>query len=159
MEGWHPRYLGGMTVLTSIPGMNGVLAKPFTKEGMSKSVRSHLSHLMKTPPADNDLSGAGFYMSGGYLNTSAALKFDTPTPPSGNTGAGWSPAQLPQASPLSASLDHGYSLVNGSSQFGMSSGHRPTYSATMQSNDSSSGRLSDIDSPPEKRQRLNPASY
>lgn len=139
--------------------MNGVLAKPFTKEGMYKSVRSHLSHLMKNPPTDTDLSGAGFYMGGAYLNTSTALKFDTPTPPSGTAGSGWSPAQLPQASPLSASLDQGYGMLNGGNQFGMATGHRPTYSGTMQSGDSSSGRLSDIDSPPEKRQRLNPSGY
>lgn len=139
-------------------GMNGVLAKPFTKEGMSKSVRSHLSHLMKSPPAETDL-GTGFYMGGGYLNSATALKFDTPTPPSGNAGSGWSPAPLPQASPLSATLDQGYGMINGGTQFGMTTGHRPTYSATMQSGDSSSGRLSDVDSPPEKRQRLNPGGY
>lgn len=138
--------------------MNGVLAKPFTKEGMWKSVRTHLSHLMKNPPADADVSGAGYYMGGAYLNTSAgALKFDTPTPPSGNNGSGWSPAPLPQASPLSATLDQGYGLLNGNNQYGIATGHRPTYSGTMQSADSSSGRLSDIDSPPEKRQRLNPS--
>jgi osomolarity two-component system response regulator SKN7 len=137
--------------------MNGVLAKPFTKEGMSKCVRNHLSHLMKAPPADTDLSGAGYYMGGAYLNTSTSLKFETPTPPPpGTTGSGWSPAQLPQSSTLGASLDSGFGFSNGGNQYAMATG-RTNYSGTMQSADSSSGRLSDIDSPPEKRQRLNPS--
>jgi osomolarity two-component system, response regulator SKN7 len=144
----------GEFVLTIILGMNGVLAKPFTKEGMWKSVKNNLSHLMKNPPSDSELGhGTGYFMGGGYMNTSA-LKFDTPTPPSGTAPPSWSPSgALPQASPLSAGLEQGYGFVNGANQYSLATGHRPTYSNTMQSADSSSGRLSEVDSPPGKRQR------
>jgi len=130
-------------------GMNGVLAKPFTKEGMWKSVRSHLGHLMKNPPAQ-DPSGSGYMLSGApYLGT-PTLKFDTPTPPSGTAASTWSPAQMHQTSPV----DQGYGMMNGSNQYNIASGSR--YSA-MQSGDATSSRLSDHDSPPEKRQRMNAA--
>lgn len=98
-------------------------------------------------------SGSGYYMGGPYLN--AALKYEGQTPP-GNT---WSPGQVPQASPMGGGLDQGYQFLNGGNQYGMAAGHRQTYSAAMQSADSSSGRLSDVDSPPEKRQRLNQGGY
>jgi osomolarity two-component system response regulator SKN7 len=131
-------------------GMNGVLAKPFTRDGMWKSVRSNLGYLMKNPPAEADLSsGAGYYMGGGpYLNT-PALKFEAQTPP-GNSASTWSPGNMGQSA-MGVGLDSGYGFVNGNNQYSM----RPNYTATMQSADSSSGRLSDVDSPPEKRQRLN----
>lgn len=130
-------------------GMNGVLAKPFTKEGMSKCIRTQLAHLLKNPPANDQGTNTSGYFP--YLNTSGNLatattpiKFDTPTPPSGIQGATWSPAQMPQPSPIEQS----YNMMNGATQFGLSTGNR-----YMASGDS--GRVSDLDSPPEKRQRLN----
>lgn len=141
--------------------MNGVLAKPFTKDGMYKSVRQHLGHLMKNPPhppPDPEAPGSAYYVGAGpYINSSATLKFETPTPPSGNAGPGWSPAQLPQPSPIAGGIDQ-YGHMNGTNPYSMPTSHRPTYSTAMHSADSSSGRVSDVDSPPEKRQRLNPTS-
>ncbi|CAG9991386.1 unnamed protein product [Clonostachys byssicola] len=141
-------------------GMNGVLAKPFTKEGMWKSVRTHLSHLMKNPPQESEIgSGAGYFMgSGPYLNTSTSIKFESPTPPSGTAGSNWSPGQIQQPS-MGSGLEQNFGLLNGSGQYAMATGHRPQgFSANLHSADSSSGRLSDVESPPEKRQRLNPQS-
>lgn len=122
---------------------------------MWKSVRSHLGHLMKNPPPDSEIgSGAGYYMAGPYLNASVSLKFDAQTPPPG--GSTWSPSQMGQA-PMAGSMDQGYGFLNGGNQYSMATGHRPVYATAMPSADSSSGRVSDVDSPPEKRQRLNQA--
>ncbi|PFH62994.1 hypothetical protein XA68_10406 [Ophiocordyceps unilateralis] len=136
-------------------GMNGVLAKPFTKEGMLKSVKMHMSHLLKNPPApgsgDGDSSG-GYVMSNvPYLNSSS-IKFETSTPPppqqqQGAPGPNWSPGHMGQNS-----VDHCYGLMNGGgSQYGMGRSH---YAAAI---DAAPGGVSDHDSPPEKRQRLSAA--
>lgn len=140
--------------------MNGVLAKPFTKEGMWKSVRTNLSHLMKNPPTESEMnSGAGYFVGTPYLNTSTSIKFESPTPPSNSAGNTWSPGQLQQPS-LGTGMDQSYGLLNGSGQYSMATAQRQTYPTTMHSAESSSGRLSDVESPPEKRQRLNPqANY
>lgn len=133
-------------------GMNGVLAKPFTKDGMYKSVRSHLGHLMKNPPLESDLtSGGGYFMGNSYLNPTPTLKYEAQTPPANNST--WSPGLGP--GPMGGGME-GYGFLNGGNQYTMATGHRPNYSQTMQSANSSSGHLSDVDSPPEKRQRLNP---
>ena len=129
--------------------MNGVLAKPFTKEGMWKSVKTHASHLLKNPPQNDSHS---YILGGGaYLNTQMAagntsIKFDTPTPPSGTGASTWSPAGLQQPSPING-VDQSFSgMMNNANQYAMG-GNRYT--------------TSDHDSPPEKRQRLsaNPGNY
>lgn len=139
--------------------MNGVLAKPFARDGLWKSVRSHLGHLMRTPPAENDTgSAAGYFPLGmSYVNTSGAVKFESQTPAAGPGGANWPPGQMGQNS-MGGGLDQGYGFINGSTQYGMGAAPRSMYSPNMPSADSSSGRLSDVDSPPEKRQRTNPQS-
>ncbi|KAM0456838.1 hypothetical protein ACHAPV_007129 [Trichoderma viride] len=128
-------------------GMNGVLAKPFTKEGMLKSVKTHLQHLLKNPPSQSDNGhGSAFMMNVPYLNTSGnPIKFESPTPPAGAGGSNWSSGHMSQNG-----VDSGFGMMDGSNQYNMTQG-RNAYS-TM---DASSGRLSDHDSPPEKRQRLN----
>ena len=130
-----------------------MLAKPFTKEGMWKSVKVHASHLLKNPPQPEN---HGYFLGGGaYLNTQGiggggnSIKFDTPTPPSGTGGSTWSPAGLQQPSPIINTVDQGFGMMNGGAQYGIA-GNR--YSG-IQGGDSS--RISDHDSPPEKRQRLN----
>lgn len=139
-----------------LAGMNGVLAKPFTREGMLKSVKSHLSHLLKNPTASDHATG---FLIGNipYINTTGPphpLKFDSPTPPSGTGGSTWSPGQMPPTSALSNSTESGFGMMNGGGQFNMppTTSSRANYSTTM---DGASSRLSDHDSPPEKRQRLN----
>ncbi|KAK5995727.1 Transcription factor SKN7 [Cladobotryum mycophilum] len=127
-------------------GMNGVLAKPFTKEGMLKSVKTHLQHLLKTPPQADSGHGSTGFMIGNvpYLNpTGNPIKFESPTPPSGAGGSGWSSNHIAQNG-----VDQGFSLMNGSNQYTMAQGpNRNTYST------------SDHDSPPEKRQRLNTSQH
>ncbi|PHH60349.1 hypothetical protein CDD81_1834 [Ophiocordyceps australis] len=124
-------------------GMNGVLAKPFTKEGMLKSVKTQLSHLLKSPPLAHDGDGSR-YMVGNVPFMNNSIKLETPTPPPGSAGSGWSPGHMGHNS-----VDQCYGLLNGGAQYGMGRQH---YGTTM---DTASGRLSDHDSPPEKRQRLN----
>ncbi|CAM1503793.1 Fc.00g013840.m01.CDS01 [Cosmosporella sp. VM-42] len=142
-------------------GMNGVLAKPFTKGGMQKIVENHLSYLMKNYDPTIQTEGSGYVVGGsGYMNPPGSLttsgttfKFEsTPTPPA--TGSTWSPGQMPQASPMNGGMDQGYGLVNGS-QYSMTptSATRPNFPTGMsQVPQSSSGRM-DGQSPPEKRQR------
>src|SRR3569833_1426922 len=45
-------------------GMNDVLAKPFTKDGMVRILRKHLPHLLKNPPPTGS-SGEDMMMSAG----------------------------------------------------------------------------------------------
>jgi osomolarity two-component system response regulator SKN7 len=129
--------------------MNGVLAKPFTREGMLKSVKSHLAHLLRNPPP---LDGTSNMMLSGVPYLSApghGMKFDTPTPP-----GQWSPSNMPQASPVTSGTEQGFGMLNGGGQYNMAPAQRPNYTTTL---DSSSGRVSDHESPPDsKRQRLNP---
>jgi osomolarity two-component system response regulator SKN7 len=143
-------------------GMNGVLAKPFTKSGMQKIVENHLGYLLKNyDPTTQTESGSGYVVGGGgYINppgslgtgTPANLKFETtPTPPA--TGAAWSPGQMPQASPMNG-MDQNFGLVNGANQYAMapSSATRATFPGGISQPQLSSGRI-DGQSPPEKRQR------
>jgi osomolarity two-component system response regulator SKN7 len=144
-------------MLTANLGMNGVLAKPFTREGMLKSVKTHLSHLLKNPPPPTDQHNGFLIGNVPFIHTGGAphpLKFDSPTPPSGTAGSTWSPGQMPPNSALSNSTESGYAMMNGGGQFSMppTTSSRANYSTTM---DGPSARVSDHDSPPEKRQRLN----
>ncbi|KAG9250576.1 stress response regulator [Emericellopsis atlantica] len=137
-------------------GMNGVLAKPFTRDGMWKCVRSNLGHLMKNPPLDADIgSGGGYYMGTPFLNTPTAIKYEAQTPPA-HSGPGWSPGHMGQPS-IGSSLDVGYGFVNGGAPYTMATGQRGPFQQQLHSAESSTGRLSDVESPPEKRQRLNHA--
>ncbi|KFH40922.1 Transcription factor-like protein [Hapsidospora chrysogenum ATCC 11550] len=138
-------------------GMNGVLAKPFTRDGMWKSVRTHLGPLMKNPPPEADIgSGAGYQMSSGpYLNTAASIKLEAASPNA--AGATWSANQMGQNS--MGGMDQGYGFLNGSNPYSMASGHRSVYATAMQTGEPTPGRVSEVDSPPEKRQRLNQSAY
>lgn len=143
-------------------GMNGVLAKPFTKSGMLKIVENHLSYLLKNyDPATQQESGSGYVVGGaGYMNPPGSLtsgtpfKFETtPTPPA--TGSTWSPGQMPQASPMNSSMDQGYAMVNGAGPYGMtpSSATRATFPGGISQAQPNSQARIDGQSPPEKRQR------
>lgn len=121
-------------------GMNGVLAKPFTKEGMLKSVKTHMSHLLKNPPTQQE-SESGGYVIGNVPFMNNTIKFETSTPPPGVSATSWSPGHMGQGS-----VDHCYGIMNGgATQYAIG---RPHYGPTMDS------RMSDHDSPPEKRQRI-----
>ncbi|EFY89289.1 response regulator-like protein [Metarhizium acridum CQMa 102] len=108
-------------------------AKPFTKEGMLKSVRTHLAHLLKDPPEQSE---AGFMMSNVSYVAAAppSLKFESSTPPGGNS-SGWSPSHMGPSN-----VDQWNGMINGGNQYSIGRSNFPT---------------TDHDSPPEKRQRLN----
>lgn len=149
-------------------GMNGVLAKPFTREGMEKSVRAHASHLLKNPPQNENHGwnlGGGAYLNTQGLNTgNNSLKFETPTPPSG-TGAGstWSPAGMQQPSPIGSGVDSGFGAMAGGQQ--QQQQPPPPQQFSMAGNRYTSihtdgVRSNDFEDPPEKRQRLSgPTGY
>ncbi len=118
--------------------MNGVLAKPFTKEGMLKSVKTHMAHLLKNPPAP----GSPDFILGGipFLNPGApmagapnSIKLEPPGA-SAHGGPAWS-----------NDVDHGFGIVNGGGPYGMAPAGRSAFGTPL-----------DNESPPEKRQRLNP---
>ncbi|KAG5918590.1 hypothetical protein E4U42_006797 [Claviceps africana] len=119
-------------------GMNGVLAKPFTKEGMLKSIKTNLAHLLKNPPEHAEESSFVVshvsYMGG----PAASLKFESTSP--GTNNSGWSPGHMTHGS-----VEKWNGIMNGSSQYGMARSNFP----------------SENNSPPEKRQRLNatPSNY
>ncbi|ODA75998.1 hypothetical protein RJ55_08280 [Drechmeria coniospora] len=127
-------------------GMNGVLAKPFTKEGMLKAIKTHMAHLLKAQPAaQHDGDGAGYMMGSVPFMSGNPIKFEASTTPPAASGSAWSPGHLAQ----SGTDQWGGGFMNGTNQYAMG---RHGYAAAM---DSTSGRLSDNDSPPEKRQRVN----
>lgn len=115
--------------------MNGVLAKPFTKEGMLKSIKTNLAHLLKNPPEHSDESG--FVVSHvPYMSAPASLKFESTSP--GGNNSGWSPGPLGQGN-VQGNVDQWNGMINGGpNHYGMGRSNFP----------------SDHDSPPEKRQRL-----
>lgn len=124
--------------------MNGVLAKPFTKEGMLKSVKTHLSHLLKNPPPQPEqgfMIGNMSFINPTMSSGGTPIKMEGSTTPSGN-GSTWSPGQMAQGD-----MDGNFAMVNGQQQFGMPPGGRQF---------NSSGAVQ-TDSPPGKRQRMNPA--
>ncbi|KAF4121505.1 osomolarity two-component system, response regulator SKN7 [Geosmithia morbida] len=132
-------------------GMNGVLAKPFTRDGLSKSIRAHLGHLMKNPPNDGEMgSSAGYYPLDGqqqqqFLHQNPA-KYEAQTPPA-------------NAQNWSTGLDQGYFGMNGGGQYNnIGSNPHSMYSTNMSSADTNS-RLSDGESPPVKRQRTTAQGY
>ncbi|TQV98235.1 Signal transduction response regulator, SKN7-like protein [Cordyceps javanica] len=125
-------------------GMNGVLAKPFTKEGMLKSVKTHLAHLLKNPPPA-DGAGAFILPAIGFMEGGTAVKLEPQTTSSGNN---WGNNGMSQGD-----VDHRYGLVNGATGYQMAGTSRSAYAAGL---DGSTGRMApDHESPPEKRQRLN----
>ena len=134
-------FLGNLLLTLVTLGMNGVLAKPFTKEGMLKSVKTHMVHLLKNPPEDTDPSAASAFVMGGmpFLNPGSslapgqAIKLEGPGTPSAG-GSTWSP------NTMTHEVDS-YGMVNGGNQYGM--GSRPQYASAV----------GDNDSPPGKRQR------
>nr|POF14923.1 transcription factor skn7 [Quercus suber] len=87
-------------------GMNDVLPKPFTKEGLLNMLEKHLSHLKKHPhPLDTESMGAPPMVSG----VRRTLKEDESpiTSPAGMSG--WnSPANMPSISPASTQTDDPY---------------------------------------------------
>lgn len=122
--------------------MNGVLAKPFTKEGMLKSVKTHLAHLLKNPPPA-DGAGAFIMPAIGFMDGSTPVKLEEQT---AGAASNWPTNGMSQGD--------GYGMVNGAAGYPMAGAGRPAYGAAM---DGSSARMGpDHESPPEKRQRLNP---
>ncbi|KAJ4164187.1 hypothetical protein LMH87_005871 [Akanthomyces muscarius] len=126
-------------------GMNGVLAKPFTKEGMLKSVKTHLAHLLKNPPPA-DGAGAFIMPAIAFMDGATPVKLE---PQTAGSASNWPPNNGMSQS----DVDHGYGMVNGAAGYPMAGGGRQPYGPGM---DGSSARMApDHESPPEKRQRLN----
>jgi osomolarity two-component system response regulator SKN7 len=128
-------------------GMNGVLAKPFTKDGMLRVLKQHLPHLLKEAEAIPTLQHAPlatFIPSQHVTSMSAALasgpiKFES-TPPAhspSTTSTSWhSPSGYAHPSPATANMDTGYSVnlnSNGQPVASQSSGtlQRPGFSPDM----------------------------
>jgi osomolarity two-component system, response regulator SKN7 len=113
--------------------MNGVLAKPFTKDGMHRTVKQHLKHLqrhtlsspddmsMTVSPVKVDLPPMGMnaammgmpgsIMTGGSVKFENSVKFESTPSQSPATTSSWhSPGQMQQGSPAGG-IDHGYSMA------------------------------------------------
>ncbi|EFW99706.1 stress response transcription factor [Grosmannia clavigera kw1407] len=131
-------------------GMNDVLAKPFTKEGMVRILKKHLPYLLKIPPQPSSgedmaqLSSSG--PPPGYINpgnmgpmnamqaqqslsaisASGGVKFETTPIQSPATSASWhspSTAQIQHTSPnMDASAGYMPTSVNGGGSGGPSTG-------------------------------------
>jgi osomolarity two-component system response regulator SKN7 len=93
--------------------MNDVLPKPFTKEGMLRSLEKHLSQFKRTAqfPTSGQLSHPSGFVTASpntplglnmsQLSTAQAIKDETPPGKSPVTAASWhSPNQIPGPSPI-----------------------------------------------------------
>lgn len=163
--------------------MNDVLAKPFTKDGMVRILKKHLSYLLKNPPGPGEDLGpnGGMQAPAGYASASMTMgpggqagmataggqmKFET-TPiqsPAATTASWHSPGggQIAQASPnLEATSYMNAVNVNGSSQMPITPGgtHRPQFQGGMVPHVGTPPIRSmpegmGMEGPPEKRQRM-----
>lgn len=115
-------------------GMNGVLAKPFTKEGMLKSIKTNLAHLLKTPPEHGGESSYVINHAPYIGGPATSLKFESTSPGANNPG--WSPGPMGHGN-----VDQCNDMMNGANQYGMGG---PNFT-------------SEHETPPDKRQRLMPA--
>ena len=162
--------------------MNDVLAKPFTRDGMVRILKKHLSYMLKDPqsvglPTDDNGQTAGGPGPGppqGYaqagmtiatMGPAGQVKFEQTPIQSPTTTTSWhSPGQMQQTSP---NLDAGgyMSAQMGGGAAGMvltpGGTQRPQYAGQMagQAGTPTLGRIPDgmgglSDDRPEKRQRL-----
>jgi osomolarity two-component system response regulator SKN7 len=167
--------IGGPTPAANAKlGMNDVLAKPFTKDGMLRMLKKHLPHLLNhASPQSSDMGTPYTPIAGGappmnpmgapssIATTSLSGKFDgTPIQsPATTTGtASWhSPGPAPpnHTSPGASPLETGsYVGVNNSGQLVMAPAtiQRPGFMATTMG--PPAGSRPDLDDRPEKRQRI-----
>jgi osomolarity two-component system, response regulator SKN7 len=93
-------------LLTNL-GMNDVLPKPFTKEGLLAMLEKHLAHLKKPHPGmPVDQMGSGVQpMAAG----AARVKDEDSPAKSPTTGSNWnSPNQMPGVSPVGSNMTDEY---------------------------------------------------
>lgn len=91
--------------------LNDVLAKPFTKDGMLRILRKHVSHLLKNPPQEELVVGAGGPMQtalGVPPGMNPQVRVDTPSQSPATTTSWQSPGQIHQQSPHVATIEPGY---------------------------------------------------
>lgn len=157
-------------------GMNDILAKPFTKDGMVRILKRHCRHLLRDPKAaDMELNGTALsapagsgatpsysgMQAGGVANPGTGVKFEAGTPiqSPATTGSWHSPSQ--QMAHASPNLDAGgYMTAAGGvsgPQLVMNPSGMPRGAFAPQMGTPPIPRMSDHlggDDRPEKRQRL-----
>lgn len=91
-----------------------MLAKPFTKDGMMRILRKHVSHLLKNPPQDEISVGP----HGGPMpnlgippGMNPQVRVDTPGQSPATTSSWHSPGQIHQ-SPNVSNMEPGYAMAN-----------------------------------------------
>jgi osomolarity two-component system response regulator SKN7 len=88
-----------------------VLAKPFTKDGMLRILRKHVSHLLKNPPQEDLAVGPGGPMQaalGVPPGMNPQVRVDTPSQSPATTSSWQSPGQIHQQSPHVATIEPGF---------------------------------------------------
>ncbi|KAK7746004.1 kinase-regulated stress-responsive transcription factor skn7 [Cytospora paraplurivora] len=153
-------------------GMNGVLAKPFTKDGMVRILKEHLRHMLRNPAAaDLEANGGAMSVPSGStpsysgmpsaaMATGGPVKFESGTPiqSPATTGSWHSPSQ--QMTHASPNLDAGGYMTAGGGvggpQMVLTPGGMPRGGFPPQISTPPIPRMPDNmgEGPPEKRQRL-----
>lgn len=172
----------GLNETNPTSGMNDILAKPFTKDGMVRILKRHCRHLLRDPKsADMELNGAtlsapapsgstpayaGGMQAGGVATQGNAVKFEggTPIQSPATTGSWHSPSQ--QMAHASPNLDAGGYMTAGGAvsapQMVMTPGGMPRGAFASQMGTPPVPRTADHmggDERPEKRLRMyGPAS-
>lgn len=108
-----------LTYCTTV-GMNDILAKPFTKDGMAKILMKFCGHLLKNPGAPAELELNGNTMLNNSLSTPtyagviapSVPKYDTPINSPATSGSWHSPNQT-LAHTASPSMDGTYMQATG----------------------------------------------
>jgi osomolarity two-component system response regulator SKN7 len=177
-----------LDVLPYLPsvGMNDVLPKPFTKEGMLRALEKHLPQFKKNapyPPASSQMPHPGGFatpnpaqqpplgLNMAPLSTAQSLKDETSPGKSPATATSWhSPNQITGASPINASGNYMQQPLADSRQYTITPTHAHTQSGfpappnqSMSAPRSGPHRrvMADMtsgppDDHPEKRQRMYP---
>jgi len=161
-----------------VTGMNDVLPKPFTKEGMLRALEKHLPGFKKNaqpqfPPSSMAHAGgfvapphAPLGLNMGQLSATQSLKEESSPGKSPATATSWhSPNQLPGASPIGAPQGYMQQPIGDNRAYAMTPTHphpQPGFQAppnqVMGGPRTAPHRMSDMagapDDHPEKRQRM-----
>lgn len=93
------------------PGMNDVLPKPFTKEGLLHMLEKHLAHLKQ--PSHGGIEAMVPPPSAGLLSGRASMKEEESPAKSPATASNWnSPNQVPGVSPVASTATDEYHPLN-----------------------------------------------
>jgi osomolarity two-component system, response regulator SKN7 len=117
--------------------MNGLLPKPFTKDGLLRTLDRFLAHFKKDyqPPQQSSDSYASLGLNAQQTSTAHSFK-DEPSPGKSSSTSSWhSPTQMTNSSPAGTASQNAFlqQMHQGSGQYTIASAHPHGYQSQSQS--------------------------